>query len=158
MSVTIRPFQPDEIQQLEKLHTALYRDPDIEEDVIADEENIREWRKQLLNYQKEDKNQILVAETNGEIVGYICFYNPINERFGLKTKHFFGGVLELYVKHEFRRKRIATRLMQQCINYLKSKGAKDVRVDVLMRNKKAINLYRKLGFKDWVAIFKLDFE
>ena len=92
MCVTIRPFQPDEIQQLEKLHKALYGDPDVEEDVIVDEENIQEWRKQLFNYQKEDKNQILVAETNGEVVGYICFYNPVNERFGLKTKHFFGGL------------------------------------------------------------------
>ena len=158
MFVTIRPFQLDEIQQLEELHKALCLDPDVEEDIIVDEENIRKWRNQLLNYQKEDENQILVAETNGEIVGYICFYNPINERFGLKTKHYFGGVLELYVKPEFRRKRIATQLMQQCINYLKSKGADDVRVDVLTRNKKAINLYRKLEFKNWVAILKLDLE
>jgi len=154
LSVTIRPFQLSEIQQLERLYKALYLDPDVEEDIVVDEENIRKWRKQLLDFHKKDENQILIAEINGEIVGYIHFYDPINERFGFKTKHYFGGVIELYVKPEFRRRGIATQLMQRCVDYLKSKGAIDVRVDVLMHNKKAIKLYQKLGFKNWVAILK----
>jgi len=150
----IRPFQLNEIQHLERLHTALCLDPDVEEDIIVNEENTQKWRKQLLDFHKEDKNQILIAEIDGEIVGYILFYNPINERFGFKTKHCFGGIIELYVMPEFRRRGVATQLIQRCVGYLKSKGALDVRVDVLMRNKKAMNLYRRLGFKDWVAILK----
>jgi len=152
--VTIRPFRLNEIQNLEKLHTALCLDPDVEEDIIVNEENTRKWRKQLLDFHKEDKNQILIAEMDGEAVGYILFYNPINERFGFKTKHCFGGILELYVMPEFRRRGVAKQLIQRCVNYLKSKGAVDVRVDVLMRNEKAMNLYQRLGFKDWVAILK----
>jgi len=154
LRATIRPFQQNEIQHLERLHTALCLDPDVEEDITVDEENTKKWRKQLLDFYEEDKNQILIAEIDGAIVGYILFYNPINERFGFKTKRCFGGIMELYVKPEFRRRGVATQLIQRCADYLKSKGAIDVRVDVLMRNKKAINLYRKLGFKYWVAILK----
>jgi len=158
LPATIRPFRLKAIQRLEKLHTALCLDPDVEEDIIVDEENTKKWRKQLLDFHKEDKNQILIAEINGEIVGYILFYNPINERFGFKTKHCFGGIIELYVMPEFRRKGVASQLIQRCVDYLKSKGAIDVRVDVLMHNKKAMNLYQKHGFKDWVAILKKSYK
>ena len=154
MNVKIRPFRLNKIQQLEGLHEALHLDPDVGEDIIVDEENIRKWRKQLIDFHKEDENQILVAEMNGGIVGYVYFYDPINERFGLKTKHYFGGVMELYVKPEFRRRGIATALMEHCFGYLKSKGAINVRVDVLMHNTKALNLYVKLGFNNWVEILK----
>jgi len=154
LPATVRTFQLNEIQHLERLHTALCLDPDVEEDILVDEENIKKWRKQLLDFHEDDKNQILIAEIDGEIVGYILFYNPIKERFGFKTKHCFGGIIELYVKPEFRRRGVATQLIQRCVDYLKSRGAVDVRVDVLMRNKKAMNLYRKHGFKDWVAILK----
>ena len=154
LDITIRPFRLNEVHQIEKFHKALYLDPSVEEDIIVDKENIRKWRKGLLEFRKKDETQILVAEINRDIVGYVCFYNPINERFGLKTKHYFGGIIELYVKLEFRRKGIAMQLVQKCFDYLKSKGAIDVRVDVLMRNKRAMNLYRKLGFKDWVTILK----
>jgi len=75
------------------------------------------------------------------MVGYILFYDPKNERFGFKTKHCFGGIMELYVKPEFRRRGFATQLIQRCVEYLKSKGTIDVRVDVLMHNKNAVNLY-----------------
>jgi len=44
--------------------------------------------------------------------------------------------------------------MEHCFGYLKSKGAINVRVDVLMHNTKALNLYVKLGFNNWVEILK----
>jgi len=40
----IRPFQLIEIQDLERLHTALYLDPDVEEDIVV-EANTERWRK-----------------------------------------------------------------------------------------------------------------
>lgn len=89
-----------------------------------------------------------------EMVGYILFYDPKNERFGFKTKHCFGGIMELYVKPEFRRRGFATQLIQRCVEYLKSKGTIDVRVDVLMHNKNAVNLYWKHGIRDWMTILK----
>ncbi|MGV8151493.1 MAG: GNAT family N-acetyltransferase [Candidatus Nanoarchaeia archaeon] len=82
----------------------------------------------------------LVAELNGNLAGYILgniFTNPWKS----------GGYIDdLYVDKAFRRKGIATKLLNEFIHQLKNKGIKTCQLGVSKKNTQAIKLYKKLGF------------
>lgn len=52
----------------------------------------------------------------------------------------------IYVDVKFRNSGIATRLLKEIINMINLRGTYKIYINVLKANKKAINLYKKLGF------------
>jgi ribosomal-protein-alanine N-acetyltransferase len=64
----------------------------------------------------------------------------------------------MYVVPEFRRKRIASELMNRVFEYVKSKGVTHVRLNVLTSNIPAINLYKRMGFQDSSIIMRKTLE
>lgn len=95
---------------------------------------------------EEDKNQILVAQIDGRLVGYVFFERQAE--FPLKTEYTWASVNELFVDPEYRRRGIATELMKRAFDYLETVGVTRVRLNVMMGNRAAIRLYCKLGFKE----------
>lgn len=95
---------------------------------------------------KEDKNQILVAELDGKLIGYTISRKQVD--FPLETTYKWAVITDLFIHPEHRRKGIATELLQRNIQYLKSSGVTHVRINVLQNNKVAISLYHKFGFED----------
>jgi len=91
----------------------------------------------------------LVAEMNGVIVGYIM--SRIDRGFSYyshsTTVSEKGHVISLAVMPRARRRGIAEKLLRKAIEALRSKGVKEVYLEVRISNIPAINLYRKLGFK-----------
>ncbi|MFX1380402.1 MAG: GNAT family N-acetyltransferase [Promethearchaeota archaeon] len=66
-------------------------------------------------------------------------------------RYFENGICEmkrLYVRPEFRRKKIGLELSKSIINRAKELGYKYIRLDTLPFMKEAINLYISLGFKE----------
>lgn len=59
----------------------------------------------------------------------------------------FGKIWVLLVMEEFRRKGIADKLLQQCIDAMKKHGEKFLQVTVKTDNIPAIKVYEKKGFK-----------
>ena len=55
----------------------------------------------------------------------------------------------LYVKEEFRKKRIATQFMNFSEKLVKQKGFNKIGLSVEKDNEFLINLYKKRGYKDW---------
>ncbi len=66
----------------------------------------------------------------GEIIAYIAY----------KDLEFSNDVYHIFVKEKFRKNGLATKLLSKIYN-------KDILVEVDEENIRAINLYKKLGFK-----------
>lgn len=94
----------------------------------------------FMNSLKSKKEFVLIAEED-ETCGYI--------RFDIFASPAMKGVFisDLFVIDKFRGKGIATKLIKACLKIAKEKKAKKVLLGVLVNNKKALNLYEKLGFK-----------
>lgn len=89
-----------------------------------------------------NKNRIiLVSEQANKINGYLV---------GTFLMHAFqkiGYIDDLFVKKEFRRKRVATSLIKEFMKIAEKRNLKRIRLGVAVKNKNAIKLYQKLGFK-----------
>ena len=92
----------------------------------------------------------LVAERDGEVVGYIMcrVEHGLSElsRFRLARK---GHVISLAVMPEHRQKGLATSLLLEAMKTLHQHySCGEVYLEVRVSNQPAINLYRKLGFQE----------
>lgn len=99
---------------------------------------------------KSKDHLILVAETNKELIGYLT---------GSITKNIWqhsGYIDDVFVIKDFKRKGIATKLMKTFMKIIKTKKIKKCRLGVNTKNKKAIKLYKKLGFK--IVHYEMDLK
>lgn len=147
LRLKIRPFRPDDLKELTKFWREMQSNPIVSGDFsLATDENVAKWQQYVMKVHEEDENQVLVAEVDGKVVGYVFFENRAGT--ALETAYTWASVNDLYVHPAYRRKGIATKLMKHTFDYLKSIGVTHVRLYVMIDNHAAINLYRKFGFKD----------
>ncbi len=100
------------------------------------------------NVIKDDRNYLLCYIENDVIVGYIYvkyIKTDEEEKYSLDA---------LYVEENNRRQGIASKLIQEALNTIKSTDINCVEVNALFDNKKAINLYKKYGFNEFKVIFR----
>lgn len=104
----------------------------------------------LRKIMKETTSELLVAESNQEIVGLIhqvFFLDPVHA--GLNS-----CITSLFVKESRRKKGIGLQLLQKAIENAKKKGVIEVHVDTEENNTNAIEFYQKHGFKKVGVIFE----
>ncbi|MEM3577991.1 MAG: ribosomal protein S18-alanine N-acetyltransferase [Candidatus Bathyarchaeia archaeon] len=90
----------------------------------------------------------IVAEENGEIVGYImCRIEFGLSDFGFSGLIKKGHIVSVAVMPQHRRKGIGQALITKALNGMRSYGAKQCFLEVRITNDPAISLYKKLGFK-----------
>ncbi len=88
--------------------------------------------KNLLDIFSSDKElEFEIEKEQNEIIAYISY----------KRLDLSNDVYHLFVNENFRKKGIASKLLNKIYN-------KDILVEVDEKNIKAINLYKKLGFKE----------
>ncbi|KAJ3327306.1 hypothetical protein HDU93_002046 [Gonapodya sp. JEL0774] len=125
----------------------MWRDMGVEE-IISDD-----CEAQALSFFKSARETLAVQpfvafDPSGEIVGsavaqlYEGFYPPI---FNPK-KHREGWIWAVYVKPEFRRRKIADNLVRLCCAYLKEVGCTTA---LLNASHEGRHVYEKIGFKSW---------
>ena len=83
-----------------------------------------------------DYRNIYIYLVDNMVVGFCIIENTIDE----------SNLLLIYVDKDYRKKHIATKLMNHYFNNLNS-SIKRVLLEVSINNKSAISLYEKLGFK-----------
>lgn len=88
-----------------------------------------------------DSSAFLVAERNGEIVGYVVADTTPN--YGRDIGH----VKDFAVRADAREQGIGTRLLRQTLVALAITGTTDVKLEVRETNVDAISLYRSFGFR-----------
>jgi ribosomal-protein-alanine N-acetyltransferase len=90
----------------------------------------------------------LVAEENGEVVGYImCRIEVGLSNFGFSGILKKGHVVSVAVLPQHRRKGIGEALINDAIKSMQLYKAKQCFLEVRVNNMAAINLYKKLGFQ-----------
>ena len=88
-----------------------------------------------------------MAEHEGEIAGYVLA--AIENRppvYSLKKRCMLH---DLFVEKRFRGKGISRLLFNAFLDFAKSKGVKMLQVTVDERNERAIQVYRRFGFKEY---------
>jgi ribosomal-protein-alanine N-acetyltransferase len=100
------------------------------------------FTKRQIAYLLSDYNSIaLVAKVNSDIAGFIITQVEVEEN----TE--FGHIITINVAPNFRRKKIATKLLHEIEGLLKQKGISECRLEVREDNHPAIKLYLTLGYQ-----------
>jgi len=89
----------------------------------------------------------IVAEKSGEIVGYVMgrVERGFSSLKGYKlTKK--GHIVSIAIIEEYRRKGIATRILEEALEGFKEYGASESFLEVRESNIEAIHLYQKIGY------------
>ena len=144
----IRKVQEKDLSTVDNLLTLLIQDERKYNKNINPDFKVDGWYQRFIN---DDNRIILVYEIDSKVVGYIYGYidlSPVNIR--------PVAILDaLYVEESYRTNGIATELIDEFINWVKSKDAISIEVSVLLENNKAINLYQKNRFKKYSERLKL---
>ncbi|MFX0067663.1 MAG: GNAT family N-acetyltransferase [Promethearchaeota archaeon] len=153
MVLIIRPFKIEDFKQVAKLWKTFMSDPSASDlHILSNDSNVKNWRRFVTETYAEDKNQVLVVEIEKTIVGYIIFF--VHTRTGLRTRYSWATIYDIYVHSDFRSRGIATKLIERCLQYLKSKNVTHIRLTVWVNNKMARKLYQRFGFEDYMIIMQ----
>jgi len=103
----------------------------------------------FMSVHKNFPDLFLVAEEDGEIVGYIMCRVERGFLHRWSGKAPKGHVISIAVLPEHRRKGIATALLKEALARMSERyGAGECYLEVRVSNTPAISLYRKLGFEE----------
>ena len=100
------------------------------------------FSKRQIAYLLTDYNTIaLAAKTGNNIAGFIIVQVEVEEN------NEFGHIITINVTPNFRRQKIATKMVHEIENLLKQKGIGECRLEVREDNHVAIKLYQTLGYQ-----------
>ncbi|NGT59321.1 GNAT family N-acetyltransferase [Clostridium perfringens] len=137
MSLRIRDIKIDDYKEISKIRKM----PGVMENILSNKDEEEELIKEkIIN---RGKNQYwYVAEENGKVIGLGILMNHGN----LRKKHV--GVITLMVNSDYQNKGVGSILMDKLINLSESLNIIRLELCVFRDNYKAINLYKKFGFKE----------
>lgn len=118
----IRPMEPEDIKAVAAIESQSFSMP---------------WSQNgFMEALKMEHNIILVADEDGEILGYECIYVSFEE----------GELTNIAVKKEFRRSGIGQLLIRELQKSAASSGVERIVLEARESNDAAIGLYEKMGF------------
>lgn len=142
---TIRSLKPHEMEELTKLWVSFMQDPLATNlEFVPDSESKSRWQQYISKHIDEDPRQVLVAEENGKLVGYLLYNNRSHSP--VTRKYNYATIEDIYVLPECRRRGIASKLLETCLRQLRETGVTHIRLQVLDQNDAAKSLYMKFGF------------
>ena len=137
MSLRIRDIKIEDYKEISKIRKM----PGVMENILSNKDEEEELIKEKIINRR--KNQYwYVAEENGKVIGLGILMNHGN----LRKKHV--GVITLMVNSDYQNKGIGSLLMDKLINLSESLNIIRLELCVFRDNYKAINLYKKFGFKE----------
>jgi ribosomal protein S18 acetylase RimI-like enzyme len=114
-------------------------------------EPIEKVKKHYEEYLKNDLNSewraIFIAIEDEQIIGLIT--GKIYRTLYVCGFQRCGFISNVFVKTQFRKRKIAEKLIFEIINWFKKKNATQLSLELYENNAPAINLYHKLGFKNY---------
>ena len=137
MNLNIRDIEIEDYKEISKIRKM----PGVMENILSNKDEEEELIKEkIIN---RGKNQYwYVAEENGKVIGLGILMNHGN----LRKKHV--GVITLMVNSDYQNKGVGSLLMDKLINLSESLNIIRLELCVFRDNYKAINLYKKFGFKE----------
>jgi GNAT superfamily N-acetyltransferase len=118
----------------------------------ADEEKLK---KNMANRLDAKFFKIYVYEKENLPAGFINL-SIIKENSNFLGARFSGLINELYVKKEFRRKKIGSALLQKAFDFFAAESVNRVNLNVVFANADAAAFYKNAGFKeDYISFIKI---
>ena len=148
-NVEIKPCQDEFLTQLAELWKEYLVDQgeDPLRPYLDFEASTKGFRKILEAYMKREPGGFLVAAIGDEIVGFVVSFK---DAFGPNyvTKRKIGQLQVVHVKQRFRRKGIATKLVNAALLYLKENSCSIILAETGEKNTKSLKMLEKFGFKE----------
>lgn len=148
MEITYRKADISESYKIAELYNEFLCDlRDVSKDIYFDFEelSVQEREKLLKDRFNADKGLVVVAEVDGNIVGFISM-TIINCFMVVSSIKDIGYIEAGYVKPGYRRLGITRKLENMVEEFLKEKGIRYLELFTLMNNEIANNSWSKLGF------------
>ena len=131
---TLRPFKPTDLEQVMHINR------------VCLPENYTTFF--FMNLYQRFPATFIVAEENGEIVGYVmCRIETGVPSFKLLRITRKGHVISVAVLPDHQRKGIGYELMREAMQAMVNYKAKECYLEVRASNVPAVNLYKKMGFE-----------
>jgi len=146
MSVNIRRASKSDKTKLLKWGKELWQVEKQFEPLLKHSE--KEADERYSNELENPKALFLVAEFNGEPVGYLYSYLKKNQNY-LQDAGLYCELEVIYIDKKARKKGLADRLIEECIKWAKDKGAKHVKAGVYVKNTSSLRLLGKKGFENY---------
>ena len=116
--------------------------------------NSRPGQRFIKKYFTGPDNLMLVAEAQGEMVGYACGGKVSTSLAWKRYRRFL--LANVFITEAYRGSGIGTALTTTFIDWAKDRGAEKIKINAFTKNKSAIGLYKKLGFKDSTTSLIMD--
>lgn len=137
MSLRIRDIKIEDYKEISKIRKM----PGVMENILSNKDEKDELIKQKI-INRGNNQYWYVAEEDGKVIGLGILMNHGN----LRKKHV--GVITLMVNSDYQNKGIGSLLMDKLIILSESLNIIRLELCVFRDNYKAINLYKKFGFKE----------
>lgn len=121
----VREMEVNDLEEIVKIEKELYKVP---------------WNEKQFKYELEENevSYLFVLENEGAIVGYYGFWVMFED----------CDITKVSIRKEFQGMKLSNILMRDCIDRVGLIGCNKINLEVRVDNNRAINLYRKYGFKD----------
>jgi ribosomal protein S18 acetylase RimI-like enzyme len=148
MKIVIRKARPEDLEAVNNLTDDMHNYLAKLYGLKPSEEELEEE-----HYDRSDLGQIYVAEDSRRgVVGYMSFSKGCDEWAGpyFELEH-------LVIHKDYRRLGLARKLFETLLNKARQEGV-NIKTGTLARNKRALALYKKLGFKSLSVGLLLDIQ
>lgn len=124
----VRSACVNDINEIVKIEKDLYKTP---------------WNEEQFKYEIEinEFSYLFILENDGVMIGYYGFWVMFDE----------VDITKVSIRKEFQGMKLSNILMKDCINRVNSLSCKKINLEVRVNNFKAINLYKKYGFKEVIV-------
>ena len=146
MNIQIRKLRPDESNAYREIRLACLKNYPENFGSNYEDEMVKEKLFFQGHIEQSDADNFVIgANNNGKIIGISGF----NRYENIKTKH-RGRIIQVYVDPEYQGQNIGSNIIRSTINEaFKISGIEQIEIDVLTTNKKAENVYKKIGFEEY---------
>lgn len=101
----------------------------------------------------DDQMFVLLAQVDGEAVGYILAYDVIEHPF-IPTWERAGYITQLFIRAEFQRRGIGQALVNETIAWFTQRGVEQIMLNVDVDNETGTQFWQKLGFTPYLVRMK----
>ena len=147
--ITVREYREDDLPALKQLIGELHDALRPYDEYLAPLERVAdEYAGYLIDTCRETSGAFLVAAQGDRLVGFVCVFGLVAPAEPDQYRDRFSAVANIYVLPSMQGQRIGATLMQRAESFARDLGVGRMELTVLSGNNRAIEFYRRLGYRE----------
>lgn len=147
MTFVVRKAEPGDIAEIVRHMKILLAEHHKNDPTHRSPDGFRGLQAYIRSAITDDDHLVIVAEHDGQVVGY--FLANTEDAPTYLAEKTIGVVADTCVHPDFRRKGAMTAMFEVALQWFKKQGVSRIELSVHERNKSAIAVWKKLGFKTY---------